>query len=122
MAQTWRKGGEMSCGVCDPEAFRENGNRVFGYVAEPANGPSDMNVRRVYYLGAELVMTDVQKGRVKDRPGFKVLRKIMRRGDKLILADEKALGTKSEYVDANLAAIEAQGIDVAIMKKGFFEG
>lgn len=107
-------------GVCHPEAFREPDLRVLGYVAEPRQGPADINVRRVYYVGAELVMTDIREGRVMDRPGYKVLRKIMRPGDKLILVDEKALGTKSAYVAANMAALEAQGMVVAVIRKGFF--
>lgn len=111
----------MTCGVCHPEAFREPEQRVFGYVAEPRNGPADMNVRRVYYVGAELVMTDVREGRVMDRPGYKLLCKIMRPGDKLILADEKALGTKPAYVSANMAALEAQGVEVAIVREEYFE-
>ena len=110
----------MTCGVCHPEAFREKNTRVFGYVAEPPQGPTDINVRNVYFLGAELVLTDIRQGRVRDRPGMKILRKIVRPGDKLILADEKALGTKPAYVDANMAAIEAQGVEVAFIRKEFF--
>ena len=72
-------------------------------------------------MGAELVLTDLRQGRVKDRPGLKLLRKIMRCGDKLVLADEKALGTKPAYVAANIAAIEAEGVEVAFVREGFFE-
>ena len=111
----------MTCGVCHPEAFREGNGRVFGYVAEPLQGPTDISVRQVYYVGAELVLTDLQQGRVRDRPSFKILRKIMRKGDKLILADEKALGTKPAYVSANIAAIEATGVEVAFINKEFFQ-
>ena len=111
----------MTCGVCHPEAFREADRRVFGYVAEPRNGPADMNVRRTYFVGAELVLTDIREGRVMDRPGWKVLRKIMRAGDRLILADEKALGTKPAYVSANMAALEEQGVEVAVIREGFFD-
>ena len=67
---------------------------LWGYVAEPRQGSADINVRRVYYVGAELVMTDIREGGVMDRPGYEVLCKIMRPVDKLILADERALGTK----------------------------
>lgn len=111
----------MTCGVCHPEAFRESAGRVWGYVAEPANGPADVRVRQAYFVGAELVLTDLRQGRVKDRPGLKLLRKIMRRGDRLVLADEKALGTKPEYIEANVAAIEAEGIEVAFIRKDYFE-
>ncbi|WP_306114207.1 MULTISPECIES: hypothetical protein [unclassified Roseovarius] len=111
----------MTCGVCHPEAFREDSKRVFGYVAEPRNGPADINVRRAYYVGAELVMTDIREGRVMDRPGYKLLCKIMRPGDKLILADEKAIGTKPAYVSANLEALEAQGVEVALVSKEYWE-
>ena len=112
----------MTCGVCHPEAFRETSARVFGYVAEPLQGPTDINVCNVYFLGAELVLTDIRKGRICDRPGMKILRKIMRSGDKLILADEKALGTKPEYVEANIASIESDGVEVAFIRKEYFEG
>lgn len=121
LALALQERGEMSCGVCYPEAFREKTARVWGYVAEPANGPADVRVRQAYFVGAELVLTDLRQGRVKDRPGFKLLRKIMRCGDKLVLADEKALGTKPAYVAANIAAIEAEGVDVAFVREGFFE-
>ena len=93
---------------------------MFGYVAEPRNGPADINVRRAYYVGAELVMTDIREGRVMDRPGYKLLCKIMRPGDKLILVDEKAIGTKPAYVSANLEALEAQGVEVAVICEDFF--
>ena len=115
------KGGEMTCGVCHPEAFREPEQRVFGYVAEPRNGPADINVRRVYYVGAELVMTDIREGRMMDRPGYKLLCNIMRSGDQLILANEKALGIKPGYVSANIAALEAQGVEVTFIDKDYLE-
>ena len=93
---------------------------MFGYVAESRNGPADINVRRAYYVGAELVLTDIREGRVMDRPGYKLLCKIMRPGDKLILADEKTIGTKPAYVSANLEALEAQGVEVAVICEDFF--
>ena len=94
---------------------------IAAYVAEPRLEPADINVRRVYYVGAELVMTDIREGRIMDRPGYKVMCKIMRPGDKLILADEKALGTKPAYVSANMAALEAQGVEVAVIREEYCE-
>ena len=112
----------MTCGCCDPEAFRENDNRVIGYVVASRPSRAAGDTRRLYYLGAELVLVDPPKGRVIDRPAFKLLRQIMRRGDKLVLASEKALGTKPTHVEANCASLEADGIEIAIMRKEYFEG
>ena len=112
----------MTCGCCHPESFRENDNRVFGYVVADKPGSAGTEIRKLHFVGAEHVLSDEPKGRVRDRPSLRILRKIMRSGDKLILADEKALGTKPAYVDANMAAIEAQGVEVAFIRKEYFEG
>ena len=111
----------MTCGCCHPEAFRENGNRVFGYVVADRMGQADTGMRQLHYLGAEHVFTDKPIGRVKDRPGLKLLRKLMCPGDKLLLADERALGTKPDRAEANMAMLEAKGLQVAIVRKEFFE-
>ncbi len=110
----------MTCGVCHPEAFREGQGRVFGYAVADRPSRVAAGIRRLHYLGAEHVFTDEPKGRVKDRPGLKILRKVLCRGDRVILADEKSLGTKPAYVEANIETFEARGINVAIMRKEYF--
>ena len=111
----------MTCGVCHPEAFRENGNRVFGYVVTGLPGRAETDMRQLHYLGAEYVFSDEPKGNVRFRPMLRILRKIMQRGDKLIMAEEKALGTKPKYVSANIAMIEEHGIKVGFIDREFFE-
>ncbi len=85
-------------------------------------GRAGTDIRQPHYLVAEHVLSDKPTGRVRDRPSLKILRKIMRPRDKLIPADERALGTKPAYVSANMAAIEATGIEVAVMRREYFEG
>lgn len=55
-------------------------------------GRAGTDIRQPHYLVAEHVLSDKPTGRVRDRPSLKILRKIMRPRDKLIPADERALG------------------------------
>ncbi len=77
-------------------------------------------IHQLHYLGAEHVFTDKPRERVNDRSSFKILRKVLCRGDKLILSDEKALGTKPAHVSANVAKREDAGIETAFVRREFF--
>ena len=96
--------------------------RILGYVAVRRPTKAATQVRRLYYMGAQLVLTDQPRGRLSSRPAFKALRSLLlRRGDKLYLADITALGTKRAYSERNAAALEADGIDIMLLRKDYFE-
>lgn len=114
-----KRTGSMTCGVCHPEAFREGDNRVFGYAATDRADIS-ADARKLHYVGAEHIFTDEPKGNVRYRPNLKLLRKLMRPGDKLVVENEQSLGTKPEYVTANVAALEAEGIIVMFIREDYF--
>lgn len=112
----------MSCGACAPEAFREGGGVVYGYLVARTVDQAAHEARNLYFMGAECVFADEPKGHVGLRPSFdKLCNKCLRSGDKLILATETALGTKPHRAERHIAALEAQGIQVAILRLDYFD-
>ena len=112
----------MTCGVCNPEAFRTNeGARTLGYVVSANSGRLAGDTQRVHFFGAELVLADQPKGQLRVRPGYRLLRQCLREGDSLVLARLSSLGTKPDRARANLAAIEAEGITVLFVDHSLFE-
>ena len=112
----------MTCGVCDPEAFRADENsRTLGYVV--GSNPSKVagDTRRVHFFGAELVLADQPKGHLRVRPGYQLLKQCLRTGDRLVLARLSALGTNPDRARTNLASIEAEGITVLFVDHDLFE-
>lgn len=63
-------------------------------------------------MGAEHVFTDMARGNVRNREGFRLLCKIMRRGDRLLIDRPQSFGTKPEYQTRNLTRIERMGVEV----------
>ncbi len=113
----------MTCGACAPEMFRKSdGARVFGYLVAPTMDMATLWARKLYFLGAEGVFSDMPKGNLRHRPGWRILNKILHPGDQLLLLDTKALGSKPEYVRRNQRKLEDQGIRVAFVVTDFFEG
>ena len=113
----------MACGACHPEAFRsKRRGRVFGYTA--AHDPSSIahDTTKLVYLGAEHVYADQPQGNVRYREGLARLRKVMRPGDKMVLARLDALGQRRDRALEILSEIEADGIETAIIRHGYFEG
>lgn len=112
----------MTCGACHPEAFRpEGGGRVFGYLV--GRDPSDIAdaARKLMYLGAEHVYADIPHGNVRYRKGLLRICKVMRPGDRLILASDKTLGRDNRTSEARKAEIEALGVEVFFIRAGFFD-
>ena len=105
----------MTCGVCDPKAFRPSkGGRFFGYTAFPdqATASRGGTVPDLYFMGAQRVFSDLAQGNVRYREGFRVMCKVMRKGDRQLIDNPLSLGTKPEYQTRNLARIEAMGVEV----------
>ena len=67
-------------------------------------------------MGAEWVVTDAANGNVRHRPGYRILCKVLRAGDRLILDHPRSLGTKPEYHERNAVRIEAMGAEVCLLK------
>ena len=111
----------MSCGVCAPEAFREGGGVVYGYLTARTVDHAAWEARKLNYMGAQYVFADEPKGHVGLRRNFRRMSKLSRPGDKVILAAESALGTKPERVERHIEALEAKGVQVAILRPEYFE-
>ncbi|MEM9422997.1 MAG: hypothetical protein AAF986_10950, partial [Pseudomonadota bacterium] len=80
-----------------------------------------MEARKLYYLGAKLVLSDIPRGRLTSRPGWKALKQGLRRGDRLLLGSQDALGTNKARAAAHMEALEQDGIDIFFMKPEYFE-
>ena len=107
----------MTCGACHPEAFRsEAARRVIGYTVARTPGRLAVNTQRLHYFGAEYVFSDLPVGQVKHRPGLKAARKVASRGDRLIIADDICLGTKSSASARILEQLLSEGLDVQVLK------
>lgn len=112
----------MSCGACAPEAFREGDGVVYGYLVAHSVDRAASQARKLHFMGAEHVFADEPKGHVGQRPSFyKLVKKLLRSGDKLILATEGALGTKPYRAERHIEALEARGIQVAILRSDYFD-
>lgn len=110
----------MSCGICNPKAFRpEGGGRVYGYQTVRADNPNCTGGRSpdLHFLGAEYVLTDWRTGNVADRPGYRLLCNgvVLRKGDRLIIDSLKSLGSRSLWRRRNMERIEALGVDIAVL-------
>jgi len=113
----------MTCGACHPEAFRpDSGGRVFGYVVARDPTAIASATTRLAYLGAQHVFADLPHGNVRYRKGLQRLRKVMRPKDRLVLYHIDALGQRQNRASAILSEIEADGIETAIIRPGYFEG
>lgn len=112
----------MTCGACAPEMFRETeSGRVFGYLVAPTMDMATLWARKLYFVGAEAVFSDLPKGNIRYRPGWRILNKILHPGDRLILLDENALGSKPEYVRRNQQKLEGDGINLGFIEPSYFE-
>lgn len=108
----------MTCGVCNPEAFRsalgvgENA-RVFGYTCS-SNPQGD--IRSLYFNGAGFVMFDAP-GRlpITSRPAMRRLTKVCRPGDMVVLASAFDVGSKRTTQDGAIARLEGLGLQVRIL-------
>ncbi len=118
-------GSSLTCGACHPEAFRtEKGARIRGYAVASDHGHLSTQIKRLHYLGAEHVFADFPVGRVKHRPNFKLLAQpsvYLRPGDTLLLADNRALGTKPARADAIIDDLTADGIEVCVIRPDYFD-
>ncbi len=110
----------MTCGACDPKAFEASlelseGAKVFGYTC---NHNPAYDVRSLYYQGAGLVMWDVPSPtNTLTRKSLKLLLKIARTGDLLILSGYSDLGTRQTTQNKVLEAIHGKGIRVMVLKE-----
>ena len=107
----------MTCGVCSPEMFRvENGGRLMGYCSDDTQIAVSLRLPDLYFMGAKFVVWDVSpSGQVMKRPGLKCIRKVLRRGDTLVISRIADLGTKLAYQKAAIRALEGDGIAVAFL-------
>lgn len=87
---------------------------MFGYVTFRGNSSATRAkvVPDLYFMGAEHVFTDMAQGNVRNREGFRLLCKVMRKGDCLLIDRPQSFGTKPEYQTRNLARIERMGVEV----------
>ena len=88
---------------------------VFGYAVAKNPVQIAAQVKRVHFMGAELVLSDKPVGQVRNRPGYRVLRKLTRAGDRVILGNNECLGTKSDYQASQLRQFEAASLDVRVL-------
>ncbi len=106
----------MTCGVCHPEAFQgDERSRIFGYAVSNHPGALSRQIRQLHHMGAQYVYVDAPKGIVSQRPGYLGVCRVMRDGDKLVLANDKCLGTKPQHADRHLAALERSGLSVHVL-------
>ncbi len=110
----------MTCGVCNPQVFRHSrGTRVFGYAVFKTKGGASRArpIPNLHYMGAETVFTDHAAGHLRNRPGYQLLAKVLRKGDMLILDSMRSLGSKPGYQERNAAHIEALDVQVMVLTK-----
>ena len=108
----------MTCGICNPQAFRQKrGMRVFGYAVFKNKGGASRArpIPKLHYMGAETVFTDHAAGHVRNRPGYQLLAKVLRKGDMLILDSLQSLGSKPGYQERNASRIEALGVQIMVL-------
>jgi hypothetical protein len=108
----------MSCGVCNPEAFRPpSKGRVFGYATFKTNHSASIGgaIPALYFMGCEMVLTYMAQGHVDSRYGYMMLCKVLRKGDRLLIADASAFGIKPAGQTRHIAMIEAMGVEVMFL-------
>ena len=104
----------MTCGICSPEAFRPNtGARVLGYLCTDDPAAISVGMRRLHWLGAEVVLLDKPIGKVRDRRALSLLMETLRPGDRLLLKDLRALGSGSKTI---LRELESSGVEVCTVR------
>ena len=115
----------MTCGVCSPEAFRpKKGAKVWGYVTASEMHVATIQSRKLYFMGAEHVVSDAPDADLDDRPGWQLLAEpvYLRDGDRLILSKAEDLSSDTETAEARIADLMARGVEVCILKPEYFEG
>lgn len=108
----------MSCGVCNPKAFRpRTTGRVFGYTTFKTERNASMGgaIPALYFMGCEMVLTDMAQGHVDSRCGCVMLCKVMRKGDRLLLSHASAFGIKPAGQARHIAKTEAMGVEVMFL-------
>lgn len=108
----------MTCGVCNPKAFRPRPQgRVFGYAAFKTDRIASIGsaIPTLYFMGCEIVMTDMARGQLATRPGYRLMCKIIRKGDRLLLAGAATFGIKPELQVRHIAKFEAMGVEVTTL-------
>ena len=108
----------MSCGVCEPEAFKDGGRR-FGYVAglDPMATVRDAAQIMYYGVSDKRLYADLAIGNVRYRKGLLRVRKIARPGDAIVIASLAALGVKPERALRVVDEIEETGVRVWVVPK-----
>jgi DNA invertase Pin-like site-specific DNA recombinase len=87
---------------------------VFGYAAFKTDRIASIGsaIPALYFMGCEMVMTDMARGQIATRPGYRLMCKIIRKGDHLLLASAAAFGIKPELQVRHIAKLEAMGVEV----------
>lgn len=111
----------MTCGACEPTAFRQGAEVVYGYLVTDQMHSATHEARKLYFMGAQHVFSDLPQGKLSNRPGWRLLRKCLRSGDRLVLASPVALGTKPERANAHMQALEQDGIKTFILNQDYFD-
>ncbi|WP_299970180.1 hypothetical protein [uncultured Roseobacter sp.] len=112
----------MTCGACTPEAFREGGGVVYGYLVARTVDQAASEARKLYFMGAQHVFADEPTGHIQHRSSYsKLSNRFLRPGDKLILATETALGTKRHQAERHIEALMARGVEVFTLNPEYFE-
>lgn len=117
----------MTCGICNPTGFRDawqsshhiegKSPRVWGYAVAADASAIAAQVKALHHYGAEHVFADHPVGQVRNRPGFKTLTHpvYLREGDTLLLADQRALGTKPSAAALIEDELKARGVAVWVV-------
>ncbi len=105
----------MTCGVCHPKMFRENGGRVFGYMTADTPSHAVDTAKPLYFMGCEHIFCDLPIGHVRHRPAFKKLHRAVRHGDRIILPSLKVLGSTPATQQQRMAEFEAKGIGIFVL-------
>ena len=114
----------MTCGVCSPEAFQPaNGKRVWGYLTASDMHVATAQARKLYFMGAQRVLSDKPGDALEDRSGWHMLDDpvMLRKGDRLILSKVEDLGTDTDQAEAHIEALALRGVEVCILKPEYFE-
>ncbi len=114
----------MTCGACYPEAFQpKKGKRVWGYLTASDMHAATAQARKLYFLGAHCVLSDMPQSPLKDRPGWRVLDSpvILRDGDRLILSKSHDLDNDQYAAQVHIDALTARGVEVCTLNPEYFE-
>ena len=80
-----------------------------------------IQARKLYFMGAEFVLSDAPDKDLDERPGWQLLSEAiyLRDGDRLILSKQEDL---SDAAEQHIADLMARGVEVCILKPEYFEG